>query len=508
MVAAGTAQSEQRARIARNTVFNVLRALVGAATGFVTSVVIARGLGPSETGVYTLVNWTAIAATTVVSGGLGFSIARFIAQHDARTERGTIVGIFGFGLRAQLLLALFGAAVVALASGLLADGFDIPGGQTLFALAALLVLFGALSQTLEAPIFGLERQTLLLPITASLGFGLLTAALVVLHVLDSGVRVLISAQVLVLFGVAILDVVLVSRIIEIRVFAGVTRRLRRRIVSYASSLTLTMTLGLVVWQRSEVFILGLFQPAQDVAFYSIAFAMSESLQNIFPLALTAALFPSITRAFAIGDRAFANRAYVSSLRLTAMAVAPVAFAGSLLSVPAIDVLYGREFHPAALPLSVLLFAAAIQRLGYCNQEILLASDHERQIVGLIAGSAAVNLGLALVLIPRWGIAGATIANTSTQLAAFVIGRVLVRRATGFGLPVRGLLRITAANGPVIAAIGLVLVLIDDDLLALTVGVLVVAPAYALGLKLTRALRPEEKRYLEERLRPLLALLHV
>jgi O-antigen/teichoic acid export membrane protein len=495
--------AERPSRIARNTVFNALTAGIGASAGFATSIIIARGLGPADTGVYTLIIWTAIATTTFVSNGLAFSIMKFVAQYDVRTRRETVVSVIGFGLRAQVALALAGGLALAAASGLLAGAFGIPEAQALFALTALIVVFNALGETMTAPILGLERQGLLVPIYAVHGLAMLAGAVVVMDVLDAGIKALIAVQIVVWFGSLALRLRVLSRIVEIRWSAEISAPLRRRIATYGASMTVTLTLGLIVWQRSEVFILGLFRDSSEVAYYSIAYAMSDALQAILPVALTTAIFPSISRALAGRDSEFARRAYENSLRLTTMAVLPVAVAGAVLSAPAIDVLYGNEFDDAAVPFAILLFSAGAQRVGHSSTLIVLGSDRERLIMWFTAAWAVVNIGLGLWLIPPLGVTGATAANAATQFSAVVVGHLIVRRTAGFGLPAAALLRIVAANLPVLVATALVVRVVDNDLATLGAGVAVVPLAYAFGLWITGAVGPLERQYLNERLGPLL-----
>jgi O-antigen/teichoic acid export membrane protein len=491
---------EQVARIGRNTLFNGVRSVIGAAIAFATSVVVARGLGPTELGYYTLAVWTALGATIVLSEGLSVTIVKSVSQHDLRADRPTVLKIVGFGVRTQLAVAFAGAAVLALAAGLLAEAFGIPGGRELFVLAAVWVVFGSFIEVVDAPIFGAERQGLLLPLKTALVAGQLAAAAFVLFVLDAGVTAVLVSQVVVLALSALLHSRVVSRVLGVRSLLRLESRGldRRRLVRTASVLALSSTVGLVVFKRSEVFILGYFSPSSDVAFYSIAYSMADALQLIVPTALAAAIFPSITRAFAARDHAFARRAYESQLRLTALATAPVAVAGSVLSGQVIDVLYGSAYAEAAVPLAILLWSAGVNRLGQCALGALVGAGYERLLALTVAACAVVDLGLALLLIPTYGVGGAVAAEVSTQILLAVATIAVVWRTTGFGFPSAGVVRILAANVPLLVALLLVADLLENGVLEIVVGLALVLPLYGLGLWVARALTVSEKRYLRER----------
>ena len=490
---------ERVGRMGRNTLFNTFRSVMGAGLAFATSVVIARGLGPTQAGVFTLVQWVAIGTTILVAEGLAATITKFVAQRDVRTQREAIAGIVAFGIRTQLVVAAIGASVLALASGLLADAFNTPEAQQLFLLAALLVLFGALIEMFTAPIVGLERQGLLVPLKTVWVLAQLIAATVVVVILDAGLEALIAVQVAVCVLVAMLHFAVLSRVVSIRRTSALSARSRRNIARTAIALAASSTLGLVVFRRSEVFILGYFSTPSDVAFYSIAYAMAEAVQHILPMALALAVIPSISRAFAARDFEFARRTYEGQLRLTVLAVTPVAIAGAVLSGSAINAFYGEAFDAAALPLAVLLFSAGVNRIGLCAFWVLVGSDRERLSLWITGGSAVADVSLGLALIPLFGVAGATAAEASAQLLFAAVSVIVVWRTVGFGFPSTGVLRILAANLPVLLSVGLVARLIDSDLVTVVVGVIIVAPAYAVGLWAAGALSPFEKRYLRQRL---------
>jgi len=488
-------------RIGRNAGFNVVRSIIGVVVAFATGIVIARNLGPTQTGIYALAVWVAVATTIVFSDGLTHAITKYVAQYDVRTQREEIGRIVRFGIRAQLVVAVIGACALALASGLLADAFNTPDAQSLFAIAALLVVSGALIQTFSAPINALERQGLLLPLKTIWVIAHLLVTAVVLVILDAGLDALLIAQVVVWVLLAGLHFAVLSRVVSIRATTAISPSSRRRIIRTATALTVSGTLGLVVLTRSEVFMLAYFSSASDVAFYSIAYAMSDALQLVLPAALIFAVSPSISRAFADGDLQFARRAYEGQLRLTALAVTPIAVAGAVLASPVINIFYGSDFGPAAVPLAVLLFAAGAKSLNFCAIWVLVASDRERLVLWITAGGAVANLSLGLVLIPRFGVAGAAVSEALTQFLLTTASILVVWRAVGFVFPTAGFLRIFAANVPVLVAVGLVAKIVDGELMTVVVGIAAVVPAYALSLWITGALSPFEKQYLRERLAP-------
>lgn len=492
-------QSERVRTIGRNTAYNTLRSVIAAGVAFSTGIVVARGLGPTDTGVYALVIWVAHATTVIVSDGLGLTLTKQVAQHGLQTESARLGGLVAFAMKIQFVLAVLGGAALVVLSGSLANLFGTPEAQALFVIAGALVFSQAFMDMFSAPINGLERQGLLVPLKTAWVISQLIAATIVLLVLDAGLWSLIIAQVVVNVPITFLHFAVLRRLVPLRSRAPISRALGRNIVRTAAILTISSTLGLVVFTRSAVFILGYFAESADVAFYSIAYAMADALQLILPMALAFAIMPTISRALGEGDFQLTRRAYEGQLRLTVLVTAPIAIGGAVLSSSVIRTFYGSAFEEAAIPLSVLLFTAALRTLALTATWVLVGSDRERLVVATYAVCATVNLGLGFALIPSLGVTGAVIAEAATQLVFMTLSMTLVWRTLGFGIPAGGLLRIVLANAPVLMAVALVVRVVEGSLARVVLGMLVVLPAYVLGLRVTNALSPFEKQYLRERL---------
>jgi O-antigen/teichoic acid export membrane protein len=490
---------ERIGRIGRNTAFNAFRSAVGTVVAFATGIVVARFLGPSDTGIYALAIWVALAVTIVVSDGLALALTKAIAQQDAGADAKKVRGVVVFGIGLQSILVVLGAGALALASGGLAEAFGIPASGDIFLLAALLAGANAFMNVFSAPLNGLERQGLLVPLRTVWVIASFVVTTIALVVFDASLEAMVAAQVVVWIFVAVLHLVVLSPVVKLRQPRSITPETRRTIMRSSLALTASSALGLLVFTRSAVFLLGLFADTDEVAFYSIAYAMAEAAQLWIPAALALATMPTISRALAGGDLAFARRAYEGQLRLTALAIMPVAVVGALLATSLVRVFYGQDFAAAAAPLAVLLFAIGVRMLAHCATWVLVSNDEERLVVVIYGACAAVNVGLGLALIPDYGIDGALIAETCTQLVFMTGSMVLVWRRVGFGIPASGFLRIGAATVPVALSMALLVALVANDVLTLVLGACLAPLTYAIGLRATRALSPFEKLYLRERL---------
>lgn len=488
-------------RVARNTGFNVLTGVVTSVALFATGVLVARALGPDDTGVYNLLTFSVVVVLTLASSGLGIAASKYVGQFDAAEGEAQVAAVIRFAIRACAVATIALAGLLALAAPGLASLFGQPGEGALFALAALAAVPLALRRAVEGSLQGLQRQAVLLPLALAQGLGLLGGSAAVLAA-GGGLAALMLVQFGVGLAVVGLFTVALRQATRRSPAAPLPRPLRSRMMSYAGSVTALSALDIVVWQRSEIVLLGIFAASEEVAYYSIAFAVADAVQQAVPQAIQTALFPTQSRAVETGDRVYLQQAYETSVRLLVLVTVPVAVAGSVLAAPLIVTVYGEAYAEAVLPLQVLLFSAGAGRVGYAFSSVLYAADRERLMLKLTGVWAVLNLGLGIVLVPALGLVGAVIANASVQVLAVVVAPFVVRRKMGLRFPFADVLRVLAAGVPLALVLAAVVAVVDGDLLALGVGGLLALPAYVAGLALTRAVPPAERAVLREQVQRL------
>jgi O-antigen/teichoic acid export membrane protein len=185
--------------------------------------------------------------------------------------------------------------------------------------------------------------------------------------------------------------------------------------------------------RLDVYLLALIlgdtaQGAAQVAFYIVATSIAEFAFYI-PDSVGTVLFPKLS---AEGDeRIHALTAEVTrhTFLATGLAGLALAVAGSWL----IPLVYGSDYQAAIAPLLLLLpgiLAMAVYKVISRN----FTSRNRQQVSVLAAGLAlAVNLGLNLYFIPRWGVSGAALSSSLSYGLAAVVILAAFRRESGIAL---------------------------------------------------------------------------
>jgi O-antigen/teichoic acid export membrane protein len=94
----------------------------------------------------------------------------------------------------------------------------------------------------------------------------------------------------------------------------------------------------------------------------------------------------------------------------------------------VRVLYGKQFQPAAPLLAVLIWSEVAVFFATVVANVLVARNQERLLPVPTLAGAAINVGLNLVLIPRYGAAGAAWATLISYSAAWMVVLLFFREA--------------------------------------------------------------------------------
>lgn len=241
---------------------------------------------------------------------------------------------------------------------------------------------------------------------------------------------------------------------------------------------LTQLVGQAIF-NADVILLGYLGPLDGVGKYSAAYRVVTWLQ-VFPNAAFTAIFPALARHEASrngspipGDRRLAVQSAEWSLALTL----PVALAVFVLAEDLVRVLFGATFAGAVPALRCLVWSLPIVSYRAVFRQLLLAGGQELSNLALASGTAALNIGLNLVLIPRFGLLGAAAATIVSETALFVGAAARVRSVFGR----LGLAR-PALEG---IAAGAVALLLATSIPAPGPRVLLVLAAYPLARALSR-----------------------
>jgi O-antigen/teichoic acid export membrane protein len=188
----------------------------------------------------------------------------------------------------------------------------------------------------------------------------------------------------------------------------------------------------VLYAQSGLILLSLLSDSAATGAYSAAFNLLLVLL-ILPDMFNRAVLPVFARQYAAEHEALGST-YQRSLKALTMIGLPLAVGTAVVAEPLINLLYGPGFQAAVVPLRVLALAVAVTG-SYASGAVLIATGRQRAFAASYILEVASLVVLGVVLIPAWGIVGATVAYTLPRVVAFVWYSGLCHRLLRLRLPV-------------------------------------------------------------------------
>lgn len=241
----------------------------------------------------------------------------------------------------------------------------------------------------------------------------------------------------------------------------------------------------------DMLLIALWMGERELGLYAAAYRFCNLL-----LAVAAAMQMAFLPAFArITDRNEYHLMAVRSLRLSAVIAVPVVVGGSLLAAPLLALVFGASYAVGAAPFRLLLVSIGFIFLYGTIHNLLLALGRLRDGTRILAVAATVNVGLNLLLIPRYGLVGAATATVIAEGLVILLGYGMLARS-GLRLPVSPVMPSLFAAG----AMALVLQLagVKEDLL---VAIILGATVYAMTLWAVRGIPAEIREAVSQWSRP-------
>ncbi|MDI6891762.1 MAG: flippase [Actinomycetota bacterium] len=150
-----------------------------------------------------------------------------------------------------------------------------------------------------------------------------------------------------------------------------------------------------------------------VGWYNAAYRLMESLTFI-PAMLAAALFPVFSRYYPSASESLINISE-KAIKFLIIVILPICFGATFLARKLIFVIYASNFENSILALQILIWALALVSLNYILGNLLVAINRQVTMMYIVAGALALNVGLNLLLIPRFSLIGSAVATVVSEI---------------------------------------------------------------------------------------------
>jgi O-antigen/teichoic acid export membrane protein len=392
--------------LVRNIIEALTLKLIGTGLSFGFNIALARRLGTEGAGAFYLSLTIMIIASLIARMGLDSALVRFTAVAFSQGNWAHVGGLYAKSMRIAVVLSLLVTAAIV-------------GGAPWMA-------------------HSIFSKPLLVQPLRIMALSILPFSLLILHSeLLRGVKrtrdsVLIQSIAVPAFNLLLL--VSVSGAASIERIAG----------TYAFATFLALALGWYLWRRAtpllrgvkgefdsalligtsaplfwvaliallmssiDSIVLGIFSNSSDVGVYSVTLRIA-TIVGLLLVAVNTVTAPQFAELYAQGKLAAIEKLAMKSARLTVLLGAPVLLV-CIVSPALVLGMFGPGFARGATALMILAVGqfinAATGSVGY----LLTMSGNEKPMRNSMIVLAIAHLGVSLILVPRYGIIGAAVAN--------------------------------------------------------------------------------------------------
>jgi O-antigen/teichoic acid export membrane protein len=397
--------------VAQNTSFLTIASVLQKVISFLYFILVARMIQVENTGVYFFAITFTTIFTVVADFGMGPVLTREVARFPDRAQNyfNTVFWTkILFGLGAYLLIVFF------------ANILHYPEStKLLIYISGITMFFDNLTTSFNSifrakknlvyestAVIGSQFATLLIG-TFALFKGWPLIWLIIAYTIPSFLNTLYMSQMLrrvygitirFIWNSAIFKIFLVTALPF--AIAGIIGRL----YAYSDSLLMSKMLT-----------------AKELGWWSVPYKITFAFQFI-PVALSASVYPVFSSLF-LTDKAAMGALFEKSWRYLFAIVFPLAFGLMAIADPMIRHVFGAKYEPSvtAWTLRILLVSLIFGFLAFITGALLNATNKQKIQTGLIGAVLAVNIGLNLFLLPKFGINGAAIAALISNIILCLVG---------------------------------------------------------------------------------------
>jgi len=465
--------------VARNTVYLALAEAAGKAMAFFYYLLAARHLGVERYGVLSFALAFTAMLGVLTDLGLGTIATREIARNPkhARPQ-----------VDDALTIRLVASVVIIVVIAVLVNVLRYPGTTIrVVYICSVSVLTNAVASLLCNVFQGFERMELVALNRISQTAVLVIGALLLPRSPSVAERYAFLYVVAGVASVVVSGINAAPRLVRPRLSFDVGRWWESLRASTPIGLAAVFTL---FYYWSGTTLLSKMSGDSAVGNYSAAFRLTTALVFV-GMAFSGAVYPLFSRLSAGGsDRPV--RALETATKYMVWLSLPTAAFGAVFARPAVLLLYGGGYQGAVVVLRVLVWWGALASLNSLFSNYLISVRRASAVTIQTAISLAVNVGLAIALIPTLGAVG-----TATALVASEVVGLACLTATLLRLPGRVHIRPVAVNLLRVAlALGLAIVAAREAArLNVALGLAAGLAAYGLLLFAVRAAGKEDLRAL-------------
>ncbi len=406
------------------------------AAGLIVSALIARSIGPDEFGRYSYLVWLAGVLILISNNGLTTSGIRFVSESLGRDSPADAANVHGWLLKRQLVciavvstlylfampyfrpagweagsLWLFAAIVLvsSTAKAMYLFNISIAKGHGRFDVEAYSAIVISLLNAIAVFILWWTQAALLAYLILFACTCVAYAAYAAMKLRRSGIRARFQP----------LD-------------AALLKRLRHHLLW-----TVVLTVAAVFSNKSiETWMLNDQFGAAEVAYFTIAAALTRGGLDLLSSGLNTVLMPSMAHAFGASGQKRVNEILSNSMRYFHFLGLMLAGVGVFWSDPAVSLMYGPRYADVVDVLRIMVLVGGLTLSEGAFGALLSTTDNQRVRAIFASLSIVFTAIAAFALIPSYGLYGAVAAHAISRSLVFILTLAGIVRFLSLRLPWR------------------------------------------------------------------------
>ncbi len=402
-----------------DTVYNLTRQGLSLILGLFTSIFLTRGLGVDARGIYSLVILLPALATAFANLGIAPATVYLVAHKEIPEE-----DIFSTNMILTMVSSVLGVAI-SLVLAIFFNDLLFPGVDKALLLAATLnIPVSMLATNLAAVLLGKQDFRSYNTITLFPQVVQLILSFILVWLLKLGIQ---GAVAMYLTSSFLYLVILVRFLVKSKGvgyhfnFKRIIRHSKRS-MKFGLKAYIANVIGFLNYRIDKI-ILNSLLGITALGYYDVAVESAEKLW-VLSSSIAAVVFPKISSLEEDEERNQLTLLVLKNLFLASTAIGVIAF---FLIRPAMVLLYGVEFEPAADGFKLLLpgiIAVGLSRI-LANDMSGRNKPEVSAVVSLVG--LVLNIILNFVLVPRFGFLGASISSSISYTTLFIIRWMLFLR---------------------------------------------------------------------------------
>jgi len=389
---------------ARGSATLFLSMSLAAGLALLISIFVARQLGASDFGMYSILISVQGVILLLASFSLGTAASKYVAEYRARDEEKAL-RFAKSGLVVVLMLSSTIAVIYVVFSNMIGRGlYNEPEMVHIIPFSALMVISSSTYSLSMGIVQGCQKFKLMAG--AQLAYPLFSLPLVFVLLPLMGIRGIFIAYFLSQSTISAVVLVLLNRH-DFRFLSARLELHRKSItVSMLFSFALPAVLGSlmltpVVWIANTE--LTLNAGLEAMGYFAVAYAVYSAL-ILIPSAVSTPLIPRVSQLTA-GDHGHIESLVVKVLRTLSIALFPLLFGIALFSEFVVEVMYGSRFSASTKAVYLMVTASYFYSLNTVVTAIIIGMGRMWFGLGLGMFWAAVFLTLVFAGVPALGTNG-------------------------------------------------------------------------------------------------------